>query len=48
MFEDQLLLLAIFEHYRVFVIAADPPRYARTIQQIHGHVPSGLQRRAEE
>lgn len=48
MLEDQLLLVAILEHNRIFVIAADPPAHASAIQQVHGHVPSGLQRRAEE
>lgn len=48
MFEDELLLFAIFQHDRVFVVALHLSANSCAIQQVNGHMPPSLNGGAEK
>jgi hypothetical protein len=48
MLEDQLFMIAVRQDDGIFVITADSPRHTYSVQQIHRHMPPGLQSRTEK
>lgn len=48
MLEDELLLFAILQHQRIFVVTADLSGNPCPIQQIDRHMPPGLNGGAEK